>query len=578
MRVTAISLFRFAIPALAMLIFAQVAPAQTLAQKKVLLQKMLDASARIPDVQKRLLSAGAQNFLLLAQQLNAPPPTKPGTGGDGDGGLQGNAAARAAQVKAALLRPVQLAAGPGGTTRVSDPALDFMTSVMEGFTQSETSTAWCGNNVVVGYNDSGAFLRTSAINALGAASFNGISVSANGGGSFKDLGFLNPGGNLANFLEGDPVVFCSSARQFYYSSLLETAVTDSQGNFLPITAVSVSASATGGVTWGIPMVAVGKDGNTHFLDKPWSTYDPGNPLQLYVTYTDFDFSGTSAACPEDFRTAIEIVSSADGGNTWGAPTIIDQVCGVSGTGVQGSNVLVSPDGSVYVAYEFFPATVNNEIHITRSIDHGGTFGAIVKVAADVTPNGAQGLLQGLFRNNEFPQLAVDRSSNPSRGTLYVVWSDGRNNVVADVSAGTYAYPDAVIAKSTDGGLTFSVPQAVSPTPANFAGTGRDQFFPSVAVDKDGHVGVCYYDRRGSANNTVIDRFCSVSSDQAQSWVEQRVSTSNWTPAHAADNLINTSYMGDYDALTSDALGINGGFVGAFEILTGGNPDVYAKKF
>lgn len=577
MRTTTNSLFRFAISVLAALTFVQVAPAQTLAQKKDLLQKVLDASARIPDAQKRLLSAGARNFLLLAQQLNAPPPTKPGVGGDADGGLQGNAA-RAARVKAALLRPVELAAGPGGVTRVSDPALDFLTSVMEGFTQSETSTAWCGSNVVVGYNDSGAFLRTNAINPLGASSFNGISVSANGGGTFRDLGFLNPGGNSANFLEGDPVVFCSSARQFYYSSLLETAVTDTQGNFLPITAVSVSASSTGGLTWSIPLVAVGKDGNTHFLDKPWATYDPGSPLQLYVTYTDFDFSVTSAACPGDFRTAIEMVSSADGGNTWSAPTIINQVCGVSGNGIQGSNVVVAPDGSVYVAYEFFPSTVNNEIHIVRSTDHGGTFGPIVKVAADVVPNGAGGVLQGLFRNNEFPQLTVDRSSNPSRGTLYIVWSDGRNNVVADLATGTYAYPDVVIAKSTDGGLTFSTPQAISPTPGNFAGTGRDQFFPSVAVDNAGHVGVCYYDRRGSADNTVIDRFCSVSTNQGSSWVEQRVSNSNWGPAHDSDNLLNTSYMGDYDALTSDALGINGGFVGAFEILTAGNPDVYAKRF
>lgn len=577
MRTTTNSLSRFAVSALVALACVQVAPAQTLTQKKDLLKEVLDASSRIPDTQKRLLSSGARNFFQLAQQLNAPPPTKAGIGGDGDGGLHDNAA-RTARTKAALLRSVDLATGPGGVPRVSDPALDFLTSVMGGFTQSETSTAWCGNNVVVGYNDSGAFMRTAALNPQGASSFNGISVSANGGRTFRDLGFLNPGGNTANFLEGDPVVFCSSANQFYYSSLLETATTDAQGNLLPITAVSLSASFTGGVTWGSPVVAVGKDANTHFLDKPWSTYDPSNPLLIYVTYTDFDFSDTSATCPGDFRTAIEIVSSADGGNTWSAPTAIDQACGISGAGIQGSNVVVAPDGSVYVAYEFLPSTVNNEIRITRSTNHGSTFGAIVKVAADVVPNGAQGVLQGLFRNNEFPQLAVDRSSNASRGTLYVVWSDGRNNVVPDVIEGTYTYPDIVIAKSTDGGLSFSVPQAVSPTPANFAGTGRDQFFPGVAVDKDGHVGVCYYDRRGSADNTVIDRFCSVSSDQGHSWVEQRISTSNWTAAHDTDSLVNTSYMGDYDALTSDALGINGGFIGAFEILTGGNPDAYARRF
>jgi hypothetical protein len=574
MQPTTRSLYRLILSACAALLFIQVAPAQTLVQKKDLLKKVLDASARIPDAQKRLLSAGGRNYFQLAAQLNAPP-TKPGVGDDG--GLIGNAAGTA-QAKAALLAPVELAAGAGGAPRVSDPALDFLTSVVEGFTQSETSTAWCGNSVIVGYNDSGAFLRTAAVNPAAAWSFNGISVSANGGRTYKDFGFLNPGGNPANFLEGDPVVFCSSSTQFYYSSLLETAAPDSQGTLLPITAVSLSASSNGGVTWGDPVVAIGKDGLSHFLDKPWSTIDPGNPQVIYVTYTDFDFTFTSAACPNDIRTAIELVSSADGGHTWSTPTVIDQVCGASLEGVQGSNVLVAPDGSVEVAYEFFPATANNEIHITRSANHGSTFGPIVKVATDVVPNGAAGNLQGLFRINEFPQLAVDRSRGSSRGTLYIVWSDGRDNIVPDLATGTYAYPDVVIAKSTDGGLTFSKPQAVNPTAGNFAGAGRDQFFPGLAVDKDGHVGVCYYDRRANTANTVIDRYCSVSVDHGRSWLEQRVSVFNWLPVHDADALINPSYIGDYDALTSDALGVNSGFVGAFEVQNQGNPDVFAKRF
>ncbi len=574
MTTTTTSLCRFVLSICAALTITQVAPAQTLAQKKDLLKRVLDASARLPDAQKALLSSGARNYFQLAAELNAQQ-TKPGVG-DGDGGLLANSS-ETAQAKAALLAPVELGAGPGGASRVSDPAFDFLTSVVEGFTQSETSTAWCGNSVVVGYNDSGAYLRTAAVNPSAAWSLNGISASANGGRTFKDFGFLNPGKNPLNVLEGDPVVFCSSASQFYYSSLLETAVADSRGNLQAITAVSLSSSANGGATWGDPVIAVGKDGFTHFLDKPWSTHDPGNPQLIYVTYTDFDNSAISPACPNDSRTAIEIVSSADGGNTWSAPTIIDQVCGRSLEGVQGSNVVVAPDGSVDVAYEFYPATGNNEIHITRSTNRGSTFGPIVKVAS-LVPNGARGQLQGLFRNNEFPQVAVDRSAGPSRGALYVVWSDGRNNIVPDLAAGTYAYPDVLIARSMDGGLTFSAPQAVSPTPPNFDGIGRDQFFPSVAVDKAGHVGVCYYDRRASTANTVIDRYCSRSVDRGRSWFEQRVSTSNWLPMHGADRLLNLFYIGDYDTLTSDALGMNSGFLGAFEIQEQGNPDVFAKRF
>jgi hypothetical protein len=248
--------------------------------------------------------------------------------------------------------------------------------------------------------------------------------------------------------------------------------------------------------------------------------------------------------------------------------------------VQGSNIAVSATGKVYVAYEFYPGTVpQNEIHITSSVNHGKTFSAPVKVS-DVWPNGASGQLQGLFRNNEFPQLAIDRSNGPAKNTVYITFSDGIHNIVPDIGtlSGTYAYPDVVVAKSTDGGKSFTTPVAISPTPASFTGNGRDQFFPGIAVDKDGGVAVCYYDRRGDEDNSIIDRYCSISHNHAASWTESRVSNSNWIPAHGTDNIINPAYIGDYDALTSDFLLQSSGFFGTFEIQDNGNPDVVGKRF
>jgi hypothetical protein len=553
--------------------------AQTVAQKKEFLKKILDASSKIPAHHKRLLSTGAQNLLHIAERVNTKF-TKPGIGDDG--GLT-NVSPQAT----ALLRPhlkfLESAAGKVGTIQVSNPALDFLTSVIEGFTQSETSSAWCGNSVVAGYNDSGAFLRTARVNFLAAWSFNGVSVSANGGKSFKDLALLNPGADPLNFLSGDPVVTCSSPSQFYYSSIFSTGTPpDPKGNRNPLSAVSVSPSSNGGLTWGSPIAAIAKDGFTHQLDKPWMAIDPTNAQRLFVTYTDFDFSfPTTGTCAKDSRIAIELVRSVDGGNTWSAPIVIDEECGASFNGVQGSNVAVSASGKVYVAFEYYPgATPNNEIHLKRSLDNGKTFGKTVVVNSEVVPNGAAGTLQGAFRNNEFPQLAVDRSTTSSRGDIYVAWSDGRNNIVPDLGSptGIYAYPDILVAKSTDNGQSFSSAHAVSPTPSDFKGSGRDQFFPGVAVDKDGHVGVCYYDRRNDPNNTVIDRYCSVSHNQGASWTEQRSSSANWLPVHASDILINPAYIGDYDTITMDYLLTNSGFFATFEIQTEGNPDVTAGKF
>jgi hypothetical protein len=558
---------------------------QTQLDKKALLNKFLVNSGKIPARQSQLLSSGMQNLMHLTSAMNAKH-TKAGVGDDG--GLFNGPGKTLAQPKGQILsnalRAAALAneAGPGGTTVVSNPALDFQTSVTTGFTQSETSSAWCGNTIVAGYNDSGAYLRTAGVNFLGAWSFSSASYSKDGGKTFVDIGFMNPGptgptANSFNFIAGDPVVACASPSQFYYSSIFASGQ-DSSGNFF--NGVAVNASGNGGQTWSDPVAAVAKD-FSHTIDKPWLVVDPTNVNRLYVTYTDFDSSfPTTGTCANDFRLAIELVASADGGNTWGAPVVIDEECGASLNGVQGSNVLVGPDGKVYVAFEFFPVTPDNEIHIRTSADHGKTFGAPVVITNAVVPNGAGGLLQGGFRNNEFPQLAIDRTKKSSRGTLYVAWSDGRNNQVVDISSftGTYAYPDVLVAKSTDSGQTFTSPTTVSPTPENFDGSGRDQFFPGIAVDKDGEVGVCYYDRRDQPDNSIIDRYCSVSRNQGASWNEQRVSFSEWLPLHNADGLINTVYIGDYDAIAADFLLGSDGFFGTFEIQTNGNPDVFAKKF
>jgi hypothetical protein len=542
--------------------------------KKAFLKKYVDASSKLPAKQRELLSTGYQNFLHVAAAVNATH-LKAGVGDDG-GLLNSTAAVRPAQAHQLL------SAGPGGTIRVSNPALDYVDSEMIGFTQSETSSAWCGNSVVAGFNDSGAYLRTASVNFNAAWSFNGVSVSANGGKSFTDLGLLNPGFDPANFLSGDPVVVCSSPSHFYYSSIFATATPpDPFGNRNPLSAISVSSSSSGGVVWGNPASAVAKDGFSHILDKPWMTLDPTNPLNLYVTYTDFDFSfPTTGKCANDTRIGIELVKSSDGGSTWSTPLVIDEVCGSSFTGLQGSNVLVSPGGKVYVAYEFYPVTPDNEIHFRSSADHGKSFSKAVVITSEVVPNGAGGLLQGGFRNNEFPQLAVDRTSGSSRGTIYVVWSDGRNNQVIDIASptGTYAYPDIFIAKSTNLGGSFSTPTPVSPVSGNFTGNGRDQFFPGVAVDKNGHVGVCYYDRREDPTNSVIDRYCSVSTNEGATWTEQQVSYSSWIAVHGADQVINSVYIGDYDALSSDFLLQSPGFFGTFEVQNNGNPDVLGKKF
>lgn len=548
---------------------------------KAQLDKIAGKLKSLPAQHQRLLSSAQRRLLQFDEALNASH-SKLGVDGDIFTIPKFAPAARMA-----ALAPAGVVPGPGlgGTTAVSDPRLDYIGAVTAGFTQSETSSARCGNNVVAGYNDSGAFARTAGVSFADAWSFSSASYSHDGGRTFTDIAFMNPGTNQANFIVGDPVLACTSPTRFYYASIFASGQ-DAAGNFF--NGVAINTSSDGGETWGEPVAAVMRSFD-HGIDKPWLAVDPNNPRRLYVTYTDFDSSGFSgdpaAGCPNDFRIAVELVYSRDAGRSWSAPIVIRQECYFSGgfNSVQGSNVVVGQNGTVYVAYEYYPAAVpNNEIHLVRSgeVEDGPpVFRAAVKVA-DVWPNGNFGSLQGGFRNNEFPQLAIDRSSGPGRGNLYLAWSDASANIVPNLSKffGDYAYPDVVVTRSSNGGRSFTVPARVSPPPASFTGKGRDQFFPGIAVDNRGVVGVCYYDRRQNPSNDVIDRYCSTSANRGASWSEQRVSTANWVPTHAADDLINSSYIGDYDALSSDFLLQNAGFFSSFEVQNNGNPDVVGASF
>jgi hypothetical protein len=552
----------------AALVFAAAAPAQQpvaansvapsrVAANKTALKTFVDATNKIsPEVSKHL-SRGLQNYLRYANAA-----------------LNGTAGKFAAPNSAAT-KQKRISWNPWNLILVSDPALD---PAAQGYTQNTTSSAWCGNAIVVGYEDSGAFFRTDPNEAFGVpVSFNGVSYSANAGKTFTDSGFLTPGTFSANALLGDPAVTCSSPTHFQYASIMNTTTPD---GIDPLIGPSVSFSTNEGKTWSAPVQVVSLDGNSQLADNPWLAVDPSDTQRLYLSYTQID------SC-----NSINVVSSSDGGKKWGAPVMIDQECfptdptALQNT-VAGSSVTVGPDGKVFVAYEFFPGAspnppVNNEIKFASSTNHGAAFSK-PRTIANLVPSGTGVELHGHLQVTEYPHIAVDRSHGPSRGTIYVVYPDGRNKIMADANSasGRYAYPDIFVAKSTNSGRSFSLVGGVSRTQKDFRGIGRDQFLPGVAVDKDGEVAVCYYDRRNDPADMRVDRFCAVSSNQGKTWIDQQVSNLHWLPSLNTDPLNSGAAYGisEYDALTSEFMLHGDGFFGAFIVEISGNQNVVATKF
>jgi hypothetical protein len=467
----------------------------------------------------------------------------------------------------------------GGIIPVSNPSTDIAYSSFGGFTQSETSTARCGNTVVVGYNDSGSVFETPYFyTGIGGEGFSGSSYSTNGGKSFTDVGPINPGPNTYNFLGGDPVVNCTDANTFYYSQIFDFY----DSSFNPWAAIALNTSTDGAKTWGDPVAAIAKSGYYHTLDKPWSTIDPSNPKRIFVSYTDFDFTYTSTACGENARTAIEYVESDDGGVTWSTtPTVAIEVCG--NAGVQGSQMAVSSTGTLYISWvnlgSNFPLGPR-AIQIS-SMPKGGTLSAPVWVESSVQPGGDSYYLQGEFRDFLDMAMAIDHSGTASDGALYITWADGRDKIVPDPLGiqGAYAYDDVLLRASYDGGNTWGFsPTKVNSDIQSRLGSGHDHYQSGIAVDNRGYVAVCYYDRRADNENFAIRRHCGESTNGGATFSDGDIGLAAFAPTHGGDLFINSIYMGDYDQLTSDFLNTNSGFIGAFETQTArGNPDAVANS-
>lgn len=461
------------------------------------------------------------------------------------------------------------AATASDPSSVSDPyaAEDFLSRVT-GMTQSETSAAWCGANALVGFNDSGSFAATAfgAVSPSGSLSFNGWSRSTDAGASYTDMGPLlaDPVPARLEFrdLFGDPVLGCSSASTFYYASL----AADTAGDGSVKSGISVSTSTDGGATFGRTVLSVGKNANRHFLDKPWMAVQPGptsSPSDdvLHVTYTDFDFSGSSLACPDESRAAIEYVRSSDGGVSWSVPTIIDEVCGDESF-VQGSHVTGGIGNAVYIAWEHFTDFQTRDIRIRKSAA-GGAFGPAT-IVDPVTPIGDGFVLQGNFRTFlDLQGLAVDRSSGSRRGSVYLTWHDGRNRSRPDPigncgGSPTYCFGDALFSRSGDGGASWSSPKRVNTDPITL---GTDQWFPTIDVDRSGKIWVAFHDRRRDPRNFLIDTFIAGSTDGGATWENTRLTRTNFAPVTGwEDFVVNPLYMGDYIAAVADSMGLHNGVI------------------
>ncbi|MBI3123227.1 MAG: exo-alpha-sialidase [Ignavibacteriales bacterium] len=321
---------------------------------------------------------------------------------------------------------------------------------------------------------------------------------------------------------GDPCLVYDKNGFLFYGHLSDQRNT---GSGYWIDRIVVQRSATNGTDWDYD-VGVGYAPPVKQQDKEWIGVDLSDSKfknNLYMAWTEFDKYGSSSTSDS---TRILLSRSTNNGQSWSSPIRINTRSGDcidDDNTVEGCVPAVGPNGEVYLSWSG-PAG----LMFDKSTDGGVTFGSDVKVSS--LYGGWAFDIAGINRCNGMPITGCDISNSKYRGNIYINWSDQINGDT-----------DIFLAKSTDGGKTWSAAKRV-----NNDFLKRDQFFTWMSVDPiTGIIYIVFYDRRDNLDpsSTQTHVYLARSDDGGETFKNYRVTE---TPFFPNANI----FFGDYTGIAA----------------------------
>jgi hypothetical protein len=383
--------------------------------------------------------------------------------------------------------------------------------------------------------------------ADGGDSTNGFATSTDGGKTWKygELPGLTtyPGQGGVMERASDAVVAFGPNNIVYANSL----IFDLNNNNGLRSGIAVNVSKDGGLHWGPPVIF--QDDNLGGLnDKNWITVDmgkgPGHHYgRVYVIwdrvdpvvydYCDQNCDRLSNWLP-NLQTVPGLVFPGQGIGAY--PVVMKD----GGLGIVMDTLLVGvplPPGPDELDVE--PGD-EEAVFIAAPAAGSTPFPAPLAFLppVEIATNRSQGV-PAQRGSDGLPAAAVD----PSSGTVYAAWEDGRYR--------TDGTNDAVISRSFDNGVTWTVPQRVNPGSTT---NHVDHYAVMVAVGSDGAVHVGYRQRdesgTGPLYTDVIDTYYQESLDGGDTFTAplkvDSVASNPWYGAFSRDG----TCEGDYDQIAS----------------------------
>jgi hypothetical protein len=272
-------------------------------------------------------------------------------------------------------------------------------------------------------------------------------------------------------------------------------------------------STDDGKTWKVASL-------THGMDREFITVDrTGGKYHGYLyIYGQFASRTEVFTDPGHDANGIKMYASSDSGRSWHDP-ITAATPEPNRELVQGQGVVLS-DGTLVIPF--------NEIRFYRQPD--GTFqippnshGQPTALLRVITSTDGGNTLNHATTVSDYymnaypwkpiessivPWLAVDTTHGVFRDRLYITWTDRRSG-----------RDEVMFSFSKDKGKTWSAPRVVNDDrPPATLGKGPDHMLPIVTVNKDGVVGMMWYDRREHPDNLGWDIRFTASLDGGESFL------------------------------------------------------------